>query len=369
MRFDPERVIRNAQALSRPRVAWTLGEDRAAHDMAALFNRAGLRIDLVTASSFNPPARLLVILLLGWCWLGTVGVMPGASWETRLTVAGAIVMVLFVAYVAVVVRHGGSDIVLPSRHVIGISPIDAPRPVRLVLMSRLVTPGPRWQTVWHASFLVVFVVLGMGVLALQLDGTPRVLHRAGPALFAGQWLALLLLIVGPWRQPAPASRGDNRTGLAMLVELAETWPKGLVDRVETWFVATPDPVKMSRDIANRLGDRPTLAIALDTPGVGGELAVAGRGMAASLALEAARGLWIPHRQIRRAGRELGLPAFRRIGLPGVALCGASGDLPIEPASLGATAQLVTEVALRWARQHANAEAQGESLARSSQKPG
>jgi hypothetical protein len=34
----------------------------------------------------------------------------------------------------------------------------------------------------------------------------------------------------------------------------------------------------------------------------------------------------------------------------VALCGRGDDRPIDPALLAATAQLVTEMALRWAKQ-------------------
>ena len=48
--------------------------------------------------------------------------------------------------------------------------------------------------------------------------------------------------------------------------------------------------------------------------------------------------------------------------------GAPGVPLMTPEALGRAAQLATEIALRWAKQ-LTATLQGESLARSSQKPG
>jgi hypothetical protein len=156
---------------------------------------------------------------------------------------------------------------------------------------------------------------------------------------------------------------DNRTGLAVLLELARGWPTGTDRRIETRFVATGGRTlgraglrALLHAISTEWPARPTLLVEWLAPGIGPGLALREQGTG-RLAATAAADLWIPHRIIHRAalGREhwpFGRHGPGYIGMVGDAIAKprARGAAPvIEPEALGRAAQLATEVALRWAR--------------------
>jgi hypothetical protein len=102
-----------------------------------------------------------------------------------------------------------------------------------------------------------------------------------------------------------------------------------------------------------------------------------------VALEAAKGLWIPHRVVRarQLAPEHRGAALERAGFAVAAIVGeefattprraAANKRTGEPAPkvpLATAVQLATEIALRWAKR-ADERAQGESADRSSQNPG
>jgi hypothetical protein len=155
-----------------------------------------------------------------------------------------------------------------------------------------------------------------------------------------------------------------------------TWPGGLGERVETWFVSTPNPNALDLYLSEQVRadqDMAILVITIDSPGVGPLLVLTGDYSGANLAGEAARDLWIPHSQpgwlASRLNQLFGGPTVLTRLPDSVGIAGSRGDQSVDPAVLAATAQLVTEIAFRWAKQHSNIEAQGESLAKSSQKLG
>jgi hypothetical protein len=162
---------------------------------------------------------------------------------------------------------------------------------------------------------------------------------------------------------------DNRTGLALLLELARAWPRGRDSRIESRFVATGGRTldraglrALIHAIGTEWPARPTLIVDWLAPGIGAGLAILEQGTE-TLAAAAARDLWIPHRVMHRAavGRQhwpLGRHGPGYIGMVGDAVAAQRAPgaaLAIEPDALGRTAQLATEVALRWARRKQKAE--------------
>ena len=174
---------------------------------------------------------------------------------------------------------------------------------------------------------------------------------------SGRPVRVILLSRLRTSRPARPVSGENRTGLALLAELARVWPRGAREQVETWMIACADHFDLARQLRPRLADgTPTLVITLDAPGVGPEVVIAGRGKGPRLAAEAAETLWIPYRRTRTATCGTGLVAtwvWQLNRRPAVELRGAHDDRPIDPAALTRVASLVMEMALRWGKRAAD----------------
>ncbi|MBV8232482.1 MAG: hypothetical protein JO329_21070 [Planctomycetaceae bacterium] len=369
MPFDPEWVLALARDLPAPRPSRSEAERRAAEDIAAHLGRLGLHVEHRETPA--PWGRALARLgfLVAWIGLGVVTTLPATPLAFRAFLFALILLSIRGAS-RIAARGARSDgLPRPSRHVIGTFPAGAAPPVRIVVATSLRSPPSRWMNAWINVVLFVFVAFGVVPLIPRVGASIRAHPSAGLGLLAGQWLSLMFLIAGPKGEATGPVRGDNRTGLALLVELARTWPKGLATRAGAMFVASPDGLgRLLPMLLEPPG--PTLLVLLDAPGVGPDLFVVGRGPAARLAEAAARDLWVPHRRWRSGALDRQVPrVLRRAGLACVALSGTHGDRPIDPALLAAAAQLVDEVALRWARRAAPATAQGASPVRSSQNPG
>ncbi|WP_165227990.1 hypothetical protein [Aquisphaera insulae] len=167
------------------------------------------------------------------------------------------------------------------------------------------------------------------------------------------------------REIEAPDRSDLGTcaGLGFLMELARTWPGSRSSRVDL-ILAVPEG---DRDMTDaELDPRPTLLLDVLAPGVGRGILIAGR--RSDLVLEAARDLWIPHRRNRVITTLLPMSA---VILGDGHFEGETAT--IDPGALDRTAQLVTEVALRWGKSHArNPAAQDDdrrNAPRSSQNPG
>jgi hypothetical protein len=175
----------------------------------------------------------------------------------------------------------------------------------------------------------------------------------GIALLLGWWISSLLMIGLPERRGAAQSFRRSGTGLAVLTELSRTWPNGHGDRFEVLFVSTGGFLGseiLGESLRQGAARRPILVINLDAPGLGSRLVFVGSKAGVALANEAARGLWLPHR-VSRGRWDSPLPGcFHGPGLTYVSVRGDQRSAPIDPAALNATAQLVIEMALRWAKQ-------------------
>jgi hypothetical protein len=358
--------MRHASELPASRCARSEGERRAAEDVAGCFEAAGLRVERIEAPALPVPLWAILLTAVACLWFVVTRALPDASPWSHLQWLGLIVVSLVAAAARASTRAPSGAGSVPSRHVLGFMPAPSAAPCRVIVVTRLRTALPRRLEALHWSlFGVAAVVVG----ALLTPGLDRRVHeqpRVGQALLVGEWLALLALVGLPKDVAAKPTAGDNRTGLALLAELARTWPASAAGRLEPVFAATPDAGALARWISTRQGDpRPTLVVGLDAPGVGPAFTIAGRGSAARLAREAAHDLWVPFRAARWSRNALGNRRYRRPGWACFTLCGARVDRPADPAMIAAAAQLVTEVALRWAKLHQAPR----SAARSSQNPG
>lgn len=353
MRFDPERVLALARGWPSPRPPRSEGERRAADEIAGHFERAGLFVERVASGSLNTSPLMVFIPLAFYAWMLPAVALPGASTTLRCGLTGLILFALFVAFRWVVRRDRAEGLTDRPHHVLGKPSSEGRPPARVVLVTLLTTPTSRRAHLGRWPLLGVFTALGVIGLTPWFQRAVRSSPSLGLLLLLVQWITMVvLMLVVPNRRAARPVQGDNRTGLAFLAELARTWPERLSGRVEIWFVATSNPFALATELRRQSDpSRPTLVLWLHAPGVGDDITITGRGPAARLARTAARDLWLPHRS------NLGLASaltwqhiYRTYDLSCISLRGAFDDRPSNPAILAATAQLVTEIALRWTKQ-------------------
>jgi hypothetical protein len=450
MKFSTDQAMAHIRALDYPRPAGTEGERRAAEYISGEFDRHGLLVERqpVLASRawgawLRPALWLLVPALIA---IGAATWNDGVFFVMGLSFAAMALILMVVegppgslarrlpprvGSQLLVARRGGP---LPaSARVIFLSSLDSPQPSwsrmsRLWSGSILILAGaelwmlsmnrppnrPGW---WLNTLVYVILALSSGFMArIAPVGSP---WKRGPRpicvlaaigfLLAMTWLgkivpaprAMALAVLGviwigaafrafePFPDSGGAGPGDNRSGIALLLELARAWPKGASQRIEAWFVATgADGLGSAgaRQFASVFfkdeEPKPTLFVGLESPGFGSNIILKGSGPAREIGEAAARDLWIPHLSAERGWFEGRVSRFGRIfagpDCSTVVLAGSSVPLDgygpgfqtseLDPALIAASASLATEIALRWARRQ-KGEGQDESRARSSQNPG
>ena len=180
-----------------------------------------------------------------------------------------------------------------------------------------------------------------------------------------------------------ASAAAEHSGPAFLLELARSWPVSRSQRIETICVAAGAP-KLGQAAARELlslvqrewADKPTLLVVVHRPGIGPELLIGGRRMR-PLAEAAARDLWIPHRTVASnpfSAFPFSWPFQDSLEDYVAVLSGehsGANDVQLDAGALDRAAQLCTEIALRWARQHQDPRSPEEdrTASRSSQNTG
>jgi hypothetical protein len=370
MRFDASQALGWAETFAFPRRAGTEGERRAAEIVAEELARVGLRIERVAVQGARLPAWAEAWLgwvgVAGWATALALATRLGASWPSRLVLAFVGVLWLFLNAV-----EGFRRVVAWPRRLAATNVVawrdDAPEaPVRVVFQTPIDTfdPGraivPPWLDTPVLGLLLAMLIL------LELFSSAGSTGR--PAWPVPMLLGLLWLATGgrAWRLirrggSEPDVR-DNRTGLAVLLEQARSWPRATHARIETRFVATGGQTldraglrALFRAIEDEWPAKPTLVVEWLAPGIGPGLALLERGTG-RLAETAADDLWMPYRVIHRAGalRDHCPPGRRGpsfVAIVGAAIDRAPTDRPIEPDALARAAQLATEVALRWAKEN------------------
>ncbi len=366
IRFDNERAAAWAERFASTGAEGTEREGRLADAVAEEFTRIGLRSESRVVLGSRFPHQILPAL--GWCalclgmTLATYLSDHGVSGVLRATaVIGAIVGWGIATFPGLRFGHGWPPRVA-SRNVLAARAVDGSPPARLIFRTPLDGIGVRGPEVpWWASSVTV------GVLVVTLLVSYRERGWALPVLVL-LWVHVLVRSVPFLKSARDPGLRENRTGLAVLLELARSWPRRADGRIEAHFVALggqgldgAGSWALEATIRDEWPIKPTLIIDLSAPGVGKGLILSARGHA-ELAGSAAADLWIPHRLARRhVWTTWARPVSKRdddvvwlIGDEAFDRSNHARETTIAPEALGRAAQLATEIALRWARRVATA---------------
>jgi hypothetical protein len=402
MRFDPSRAGSLVQELGDPRYAGTEGDANVADLVACRFAEIGLHVErrkLAGSRASLPAAQ----------WAGWLG------YGLLLTSSCALVVpdsVLF-SILGLIVLNGSFywlGAVLDGRIrrrsrrppresapvVVGSLPTAPPGSARVIFQAVLgglrpdvFPPARRVDRLLFLLFLLwfigLFVFYGcatfrvLSFLAIRFggsllsDGVRNQVLGAGttiardllPALVVAIWIGIIGLIfwgIGQarrMRNPAPT----DRRGLAVLLEMARTWPRGGSRPIAPVFLVAGghrlDEADAREDVRRLLQSDaphgPSLLVVLVEPGAESTLDLftsdALYADLHALARQAACDLWMPIRKCEMLSSRSFLPfaldhrATVVIGTDPRVTPGEFSD----PQSLHRAAQIATEIALRWAK--------------------
>jgi hypothetical protein len=356
MRFDGERVVAESSAFAELRPAGSEAERRAIGRVEAALTAAGWGLERIDTTAEGEPDDSPVAF-------GLAAALSGLALELAEPIglgppgmgvlAAAFVGLMVVAHVDRRLRTGfwGTPRVgspgLQARRA-----DDRAAPCRIVVLTHSDTRPPdasyRLRSLW-AALDAAWLTLLWGPCLVY--GAWAWLDRAGPALLAGLGLLALLRTLDPWHHQPASYSGDNRTGLALIEELSQAWPRSAAGRVEAQLavVGRRDPAGWER-LLRSWDDKPTLVLNLDAPGVGSRLVLVGQGEPLRLARAAAGDLWLPHRAARWAAGPLDHESLTTV--PALSVTGERDSAAIHAGLLAATAQLILEISLRWATRKA-----------------
>lgn len=382
MRFDPKRALEEAGAFPENRLPWTDRGRMGIRLAAEAFARAGLQVECLEVNGF-PSARNLQ-LAIGWLGFGfwlTLALLFKLHGGFGLPIR-AVMLLLAPAWLLMsgsvvhwlAPRFGRA---IRTKNVIAQRTSAPIAKLRVVFVTSLDASPPLPQTSarkW-SGWLFTLLVLIQFFISLSRVTLPTAIKFALPATFQ---IVLVAWVVGRIRPFVGEGKTDNADGLGALTELARTWPKSFDERLETRFAALGGQAlnlaglrALGRQIREDWPRKPTLVVGLWSPGVGQRITLASPSLE-ELAGEAAASLWIPTRRPRSVTIMNDLCPFGNdppfIGLVGVAEPGEGPAFSLE--SLTRTAQLATELALRWSRREtASSQEEGQTPARSSQNRG
>ncbi|WP_406701178.1 M28 family peptidase [Singulisphaera sp. Ch08] len=385
MKFDIDRAMNWVKTFDFSRGTGSEGELRAADLLSKHLETAGWRVGRAVTRTGCRLSTLVMILLLTLVfeeyslWKALQLSFPGLPRRSRASLFFAAFLLIGGLLRLAVGRQGVK--IARERFVAWRSAKEPPqmvnliadrpgsdnRPARVFILTHLDTPlrvANREDGISNAVLLALIVLVFL---------SPSPVWSAWSA--AGIFLVSLLFQARYWLRAERPSPGDNRTGLALIAELAQSLPSRLHERVELRLVAVSacsagqlGALALADDIRRHWPPKPTLVINLDSPGLGAEVMVLGTGKGLEVAQAAAKSLWIPYHVKKRSWCGLDHRPFALNRIPAISLAGDRKGTRIEPASLAATAQLATEIAMRWARLEGQSP-QVESLLKSSQKPG
>ncbi|HWE36264.1 MAG TPA: hypothetical protein VG406_06800 [Isosphaeraceae bacterium] len=214
------------------------------------------------------------------------------------------------------------------------------------------------------GYLLAFAFVGSSVVVAVMSRVGLEAWAMPVTMVSWVWLAVLVRGWPLFTARYALQDAENRTGLALLIELARAWPVDAKEGLDVAFAAVGARTagqagarELARIVAEDWPGRPTLVISVQSPGYGNQIVLSGTEGPLWLAQTAARDLWIPHRESNWSPIPKGHAPFARRRIDAVSLAGAieltswspkPEDL-FQSAMLGTTAQLARELALRWAR--------------------
>jgi hypothetical protein len=185
-------------------------------------------------------------------------------------------------------------------------------------------------------------------------------------LFVLLWIVILCVLT--WEYHHSGQTADlglvERRGLAVLLELARSWPRSRSRQIEPIFVAAggqrldyAGSREFLRILEAERPTKPTLLVLFFAPGAGEALRIAENATLTSdlraLAKGAAESLWVPSWGVDRRALVPFWPFAKTKAAEPIALIGSDPmaffDDSVSPEALHRAAQLATEIALRWAK--------------------
>lgn len=329
MKFDAGRVVSLAESFNQPRAAGSHLSIRAGDHFETLMRDQGLA---TVHSNSSPRKRSIGTLLLTVLFLSSFFLTWRVIFPTRGIELG--VSAIFYFLFELLSRLPAEP---PS---IIASAAEQDRAARVAIFTVITTPMSQ-STVRVRKLLIVaagsfgFVTLIPAVAsALQHYYLISILF----VLMHVFIMSMYVIFGSPFRN-TKAYNGDNRTGIAMLVELARSLPSSVSSRMDALYVLSPSHLNINNILTTELADgKPTLLIILDAPGVGPANTIVG----GEFAENTVHDLWLPDRYWFGVGGD---------GIEEVKIQGTHDDSPIDPAALERASQLITELSLRWSKQH------------------
>ena len=304
MRFDSAKALETFRELGDPRFAGPNGEDHVADFVAERFERMGLTVERREAVGSRFPQR--VGPWVGWLGYGALLTAVYLLLLRTSVLPSLLAFILFYlsfrwlnAIVSGRVRPGRRRPPLKTAPVVIASTPDAPAaPMRVVFQAVLggmksdLFQLRKWSD-WEYLFLrnvtlfVFFALLGCQIALLFEPTRAKYLVAYGnlmryvyPGLLAIVWLQIASLLsreFGQTRGIEGLHRVDRR-GLAVLLEMAGTWPRTGSRPIELVFVAAGGQRldhAGSREVVRLLGSewssKPSLLQLFFAPGAGEKL--------------------------------------------------------------------------------------------------
>jgi hypothetical protein len=379
MKFDAARATAIFEKLGEPAFTGPNNEGHVADFVAGEFERIGWRVERREVEGSRFPQRAGP--WIGWLGYGaliTVGYVLSLG-KGRLSVV--------LAFLSFAVAWRWVDALLKNRLRLGRrrKPLET-GPLLIGSLTGESTPAVRvvfqsvlgglktdfFQSLRQNRFFIVnvsnalfWVSIIMTILANRRDGRNLwfLIVSIASVFFVLLWIMILQILSWEYHQSRPANglEAAERRGLAVLLELARSWPRNRSRQIEPVFIAAGGQrldYAGSREVVRILETewprKPTLLVLFFAPGAGEAIRIApGSAALRALAKESAESLWIP---VWGDDCWTLFPFWPFEDVPTaetIALIGSDPttffDSSVVPEALHRSAQLATEIALRWAK--------------------